>query len=319
MSVVLYRLGAALARRPVLVVGLAAGPGIGVLGASMALGDKYDDSFSIPGTESQEGQDILLDRFDQSGTSAQVIFTAGVREHHGLGTPARSRRSRPRSTPWPGSTCRNPLGPPPGQKKPILSQDGASTLGPALFDQAVPSDKTLDAVQRAAAGGARTSAPRSAATPTRRARTRARCPSCIGLLISFFILAVTFGSLLAAGMPIITALVGVAHHPQRRRAGLARRHGVQHLADAGGDAGPGGRHRLRPLHPVALPAPAARSHRDPGGGHVARPRDRRQRRRVRRDDRRHRAVRPRRRTDPGAHRHGDRGGGRGGGRGRRRA
>ena len=48
------------------------------------LGDDYDDSFSIPGTESQEGQDILLDRFDQTGTTAQIVFTADQREDHRL-------------------------------------------------------------------------------------------------------------------------------------------------------------------------------------------------------------------------------------------
>ena len=42
----------------------------------MTLGDRYDDTFTVPGTPSQQGQDLLLDRFDQSGTSAQIIVTA---------------------------------------------------------------------------------------------------------------------------------------------------------------------------------------------------------------------------------------------------
>ena len=40
------------------------------------LGDQYDDSFSIPGTDSQEGQDLLAQRFGLTGASGQVLFTA---------------------------------------------------------------------------------------------------------------------------------------------------------------------------------------------------------------------------------------------------
>src|SRR5947208_9821527 len=72
----LFRLGGAIARRRGAVVAvwflllvLAGG------GAAM-LGDKYDDSVAIPGTESQQGQDVLSDRFGLTGANGQVLITA---------------------------------------------------------------------------------------------------------------------------------------------------------------------------------------------------------------------------------------------------
>src|SRR5207342_255659 len=45
-------------------------------GAAATFGDRYDDSFSIPGTESQEGQDLLAERFGLTGANGQVLFEA---------------------------------------------------------------------------------------------------------------------------------------------------------------------------------------------------------------------------------------------------
>ena len=85
MSIFLYRLGGFIAKRRGLVVGVWMLV-LGLLGGAAAmLGDSYDDSFSIPGTESQEGQDILGDRFDQTGATGQILFTVQDREDHRLG------------------------------------------------------------------------------------------------------------------------------------------------------------------------------------------------------------------------------------------
>ena len=58
---------------------------IGLVGAAGALGDQFDDSFSIPGTESQQGQDLLSDRFDQTGTYALLSGEAFVATGASLG------------------------------------------------------------------------------------------------------------------------------------------------------------------------------------------------------------------------------------------
>ena len=75
----------------------------------------------------------------------------------------------------------------------------------------MPSDSTLEAVQRRrpppAASGVATSVGGDAYKAT---GDPSKVPELLGMLVSFLILAVTFGSLMAAGMPIVTSLVGVA-------------------------------------------------------------------------------------------------------------
>ena len=210
MSVFLHRLGGLIARHTLLVIGIWFLLLVGVLGTSILAGDAYDDSFTIPGTQSQQGQDLLLDRFDQSGTSAQIVFTTGSGRITDQAAAAEVRTLAAAVDAVPGVQMDDPLGPPPGQTAPVLSGDGASTLGQALFAAKLPSQQTLDAVRAAA-----TPPPGSGLTThvgggAYKATTDpSRVPELIGLMISFLILALTFGSLVAAGMPVVTALVGV--------------------------------------------------------------------------------------------------------------
>ena len=84
-------------------------------------------------------------------------------------------------------------------------------------------------------------------------------PELLGLMVSYLILALTFGSLLAAGMPILSSLIGVGvtlsgDHPHASKVATVS----SRRPDPGGDAGDGGRHRLRPLHPVPPSTPPGR-------------------------------------------------------------
>src|ERR1700753_4343243 len=76
MSIFLYRLGGAIARHRGTVVATWVLLLTLLGGAGSMLGDHYDDSVSIPGTESQQGQDLLGQRFGLTGTSGQILFTA---------------------------------------------------------------------------------------------------------------------------------------------------------------------------------------------------------------------------------------------------
>ncbi len=206
MSVLLYRLGHAIARRRGVVVAAWLMVLVAVVGSSMALGDRYDDTFTVPGTPSQQGQDLLLDRFDQSGTSAQIIVTAsrGSITDGANATAVQQISSAVDAVPH--VTMSNPL----DATDPVVSSDGRSTLGQALFARAVPSDRTLEQVQAAARTAA--SSPVSALVGGDAYKSTAdpsKVPELLGLMVSFLILCVTFRSLVTAGMPILTALVGV--------------------------------------------------------------------------------------------------------------
>ncbi|WP_370617660.1 MMPL family transporter [Mumia sp. Pv 4-285] len=205
MSLFLYRLGGLIAARRGTVVATWLLLIAIVLGASAALGDQYDDAFSVPGTQSQEGEDLLADRFGQTGTSGQLLVTA---------TSGRITDAAPSSDvadiveavgKVPGVAVSNPL----TADDPVISESRTATLAAIRFDDKVPSESTLTAVERAAeppSSAVATSVGGDAYKPD---AEPSRVPELIGLFISFVILAVTFGSLLAAGMPVITSLLGV--------------------------------------------------------------------------------------------------------------
>ena len=107
----------------------------------------------------------------------------------------------------------------------------------------------------------------------------------MGMMVAYLVLAITLASLLAAGMPLLTAALGVVHRHHGPDRALGRDRPVGDRSGAGHDARPRGRHRLRAVHPRPPQPEPRRRH---GVARVRRPghRHRRQRRRVRRRHRR---------------------------------
>ncbi|WP_231389041.1 MMPL family transporter [Marmoricola sp. URHB0036] len=202
----LFRLGGAIARRRGVVLAvwflllvLAAG------GATM-LGDKYDDSVAIPGTESQQGQDVLSARFGLTGANGQVLLTATSGKITDETSSADVAQIIKTTNAVHGVSVSNPL----TADDPVLSNDDTSTIAQLRFTDKVPSQATLDAVQEAA------TPPRSSTITTsvggdayKATAEPSHVPELLGLLVSFVILAITFGALLPAGMPIVSSLIGV--------------------------------------------------------------------------------------------------------------
>ncbi len=206
MSIVLFHLGGLIARRRGLVVGvwflllaLAAG------GAAL-LGNNYDDSVAIPGTESQQGQDVLSDRFGLTGANGQVLLTATTGKITEKANAATVGQIVKNINAAPGVSLSNPL----SADDPVLSKDGTSTIGQLRFKSQVPSDATLNGVEKAARAPAGSSVESSVGGDAYKATADpSKVPELLGLLVSFLILAITFGALLPAGMPIVTSLIGV--------------------------------------------------------------------------------------------------------------
>ena len=206
MSIFLYRLGGAVARRAGLVLGLWVLVLGGLVGGAALIGDHYDDTFTLPGSQSQEGQDLLQSRFGQTGTSGQIMFSVPSGTITGSASATAVADVVKAVGKVPHVSMSNPL----KAAIPVISKDKRSTLGTVQFSSQVPSDSTLEAVQRAAvprsSSGLQTSVGGSAYKTT---ADPSKLPELMGLAISFVILAITFGSLLAAGMPILTSLMGV--------------------------------------------------------------------------------------------------------------
>ena len=76
MSHALYRLGRFAARRPWLVIGAWIVVSVLVIGASAAFGRELEDSFEVPGLDSQGAVDLLsAAQSDTAGLTAQVVVT----------------------------------------------------------------------------------------------------------------------------------------------------------------------------------------------------------------------------------------------------
>ena len=284
------------------------------VGAPACSATDYDDSFSIPGTRVAAGpghprRPLRPDRRDRAdpvhgedrarsptrrtrrpcGTIAKAVDKVkGVTRQQ----PADGRRPR-RSTRTSGDPRRR-----------------------CASRRRCPSEATLDAVQKAAKPPASSDVSTSVGGDAYKSTADpSQVPELLGLLVSFMILALTFGSLLAAGMPIITSLIGVGVTLSAVVVTSIAGDRVEHGTDPRRDARPRRRDRLRAVHPVAAPQPAGRGRRRRRVDGAC-PGDRGQRRRVRRRDGHHRARRPLGRADPGADRDGPR---RGRCSGRRRA
>ena len=76
LSHALYRWGRFAARRPWTVIGSWLIVSVLVVGASGAFGQRLEDSFAVPGLDSQEAADLLTAaRSDRAGLTAQVVLT----------------------------------------------------------------------------------------------------------------------------------------------------------------------------------------------------------------------------------------------------
>ena len=76
MSTALYRLGRTAARRPWLVIGVWMIAAVTVIGASLTFGRELEDSFEVPGLDSQQALELLTDaQSDTAGLTAQVVLT----------------------------------------------------------------------------------------------------------------------------------------------------------------------------------------------------------------------------------------------------
>ncbi|RMB83449.1 MMPL family transporter [Streptomyces shenzhenensis] len=210
MATFLYRLGRLAFRRRRLVllawVVVLVAAGIGVSSVS---GSTTDD-FTLPGTQSQQAIDLLEKEFPQasaSGATARVVIEAAD------GKKLTSTVHKPqvaglvddlRTAPQVASVV-DPL------SSGLVSASG--TIAYAQVTYAVPqadistaaSDALHDVVRRGADAGLAVSLGGNAVLD----EGESNAAELIGLLVAAFVLVITFGSLLAAGLPLLSAIVGV--------------------------------------------------------------------------------------------------------------
>jgi RND superfamily putative drug exporter len=212
MSSFLYRLGRGAARRRWLTLAIWIGVVVGIFALGSALGGELSDDFNIPDAESQRAYDVLAERFPSaSGTSADVVFHAegrGTLTDDGPAAAIAQTTAEIAELPHVLQVS-NPL-----ETPGTLSQDGTTGFAqvqydvPALELGTEPFQDLLAIVEDARSpslqveiGGEYASWGEQEVLGT---------SELVGLLAAMVILLVSFGSVVAMGLPIGTAVVGLA-------------------------------------------------------------------------------------------------------------
>ena len=214
MATLLHRLGLGAVRHRIvvtvawLVALVAVGVGAGTLSGPTV------NTFSIPGQESTIALDLLKQRFGKAsaGATAQVVFEAPgggkITDPQNAGQVAQAVGALGK---LPGVVAAtNPLDP----KSPVVSRDQTAAYSTLSYGvqaselTAEERDALTNAVGQARAGGL-TVEVRGDATKESGADVGGPA-ELIGVVVALLVLALTYRSLVAAGMNLVTALVGVA-------------------------------------------------------------------------------------------------------------
>ncbi|MFI1753218.1 MMPL family transporter [Streptomyces sp. NPDC020571] len=211
MATLLYRLGRGAFRRRRWVTLSWAAVLLGVVLAAMSAGEAADDSDPMPGIESQQAFDLINERFpdaEAEGASARIVLVApdgrkvtAAEYRAAIDTLVAEVADGPQvaavSDPLDAST---------------VSEDGTTAYATVTYE--VTDDNVTDAgrkdlteaVEKARTSGLTVEAGGGAVA----GEPPAGIGEFLGIAVAAVVLLITFGSLAAAGLPLITAVVGVA-------------------------------------------------------------------------------------------------------------
>ncbi len=207
MATLLYRLGrwSVLHRRLVLGLWVVVLLAVGTL-ARTAGGDT-SDSFSIPGTESQEAVDLLDERFPaQSGSSARVVFATddGTALDPGfLQAAAADLAALPEVVAAADPTTAGGVSPE-GDIAFVTVRYGVDAVE---VDEASYEALVATSAQLGEAGGVR--AELGGDVVSFQGQEAHSTSEVVGLVVAVFVLLFAFGSVIAMGLPLVTALIGL--------------------------------------------------------------------------------------------------------------
>ncbi|MGW1954454.1 MMPL family transporter [Streptomyces sp. NPDC001920] len=210
MAVLLHRLGRAAYRHRKLVLGIWFVVLAALITCVGVFGGKLDDRFTVPGTESQRALDTLGTTLPEaSGVNAQIVFTApeGGRVTDARFTAAIGGAEAAASKAPQVSAVMGP------DVTGAVSADRSTAIVQVQYSvqRSEVRASSLDAIERAAEAaehdGLRTSVGGSVYGSN---GVHIGPSEIIGVAVALLVLVVTFGSLLAAGMSLLPALLGVA-------------------------------------------------------------------------------------------------------------
>ncbi|MFE3202992.1 MMPL family transporter [Embleya sp. NPDC059237] len=210
MSTYLFRLGKWAFRRRRWVVGFWLAVAVAAIVLAMVSGGQTNDSFTIPGTESQRTTDLLEQKLPAlGGAQTQVVFA--------VKSPAKVTDQGPRAGIEAAVAQLRTVPQVASVSDPFTDQGVAPdqqvalgwvqyTAQPADVENSTL-DKLEDAVAPAKQAGVQVEYSGSVYPGWR--ITPSELPELIGLAIALIILLITFGAVVAAGVPIVNAIIGV--------------------------------------------------------------------------------------------------------------
>jgi len=183
---------------------------VGMIVLSGASGGKTNDNFTIPGTESQNAATLLTDKLPSaSGGQTQLVFaTHGNAKITDASNVASIGATIAKLKTIPGVVAVGD----PFQTK-MIAPNQQAAIGTVQYRDAAAdvSDATLDAVRDAVAPAQNSGVQveySGSAYPGWQLKI-SELPEIVGMIVAFVILLVTFGAFVAAGLPILNAIIGI--------------------------------------------------------------------------------------------------------------
>ncbi|MFD8381212.1 MMPL family transporter [Streptomyces sp. NPDC059679] len=211
MATFLYKLGRFAFRRRRFValiwVALLAVAGVGAATAS----PPSNDTFSIPGTEAQKAFDVLEQRFpggNAQGATARVVFRAPAGEKM---TDAANKATVQKTVRELQSGSDEVASVADPYKAGGVSKNGTTAYVLTTYKVSAMEleDKTRDALKEAGQDARKSGLTVEIGGDALEQMPETGATEIIGIAISAVVLLITFGSLVAAGLPLLTAIIGV--------------------------------------------------------------------------------------------------------------
>lgn len=206
MSTILYRLGRLAYRRRKTVAALWLALLVAMGAAAATLAEETTDSFEIPGSESVEALELLNERFPEAapqGASARVVFAAPAGQT--LTDPA--NQAAVQATVEELAQIDDVVGVADPFTAGTISPDGRIGFADVSFDVSLPAanEELEQAVAPARAAGLTVEMSGDALME----EFQQNVAELIGLGVAAIVLVITFGSFVAAGMPLLNAIIGI--------------------------------------------------------------------------------------------------------------
>jgi uncharacterized membrane protein YdfJ with MMPL/SSD domain len=178
-----------------------------VVASMSAFGDEFSSKFEVPGTESQNAQDLLAERFPGAGgSSARVVYVAP----DGKTLKDNEMKAAVMQSAEEASHAKDVIQVVDPYSSGAITKDGRIGYTDVIYP--TPADEVDDAArdeleataEPAEAAGLQVEFGGGLVADESEAKSES-----LGIMIGFLVLALTLASLVAAGLPLLTALIGV--------------------------------------------------------------------------------------------------------------